>query len=198
MKKLAPLEKSHALLFTYWVNSSMGYNALEIDDERFIKRIIKNKDLQPNHKVETYTGISIIDLARIDRVAGVSKFFESVCPYHQKNIPTVLLEKVDYWDFGTVRRYWETMFQILRTYKTNSTHPFMRFLIQEKALKTWKIDLQKLSYHAGSKEVINLTQDNYSSCLGPSIILSGAGSEQSTNPTIIWNGYSEQVKLDSE
>jgi NDP-sugar pyrophosphorylase family protein len=195
MKKLGSLGRGQALLFTYWVNSSMGYNALEVDDERFIKGIIKNNDLKPHQKVETYTGISIIDLSRIDRVPGVSKFFESVCPYHQKKISTVLLENVDYWDFGTVRRYWETMFQILRTYKTNSNHPFIRFLIQAKALKTWKIDLQKLSYHAVTKDVINLDQDHLSQCLGPSIILTGQGLKQNTTPTIFWNDSSEEVEL---
>lgn len=193
-KILTPLKHHHALLFTYWVNASLGYNALEISEDRYVKGIIKNKDLIPDQKVETYTGISIIDLNRLDRVEGVSNFFDSVCPFHKKNIPAVLLENVEYWDFGTVKRYWETMFNIIRIYKSQASHPFLRFLAQEKALKTWKIDLNKLSYHSNTDGVINLNQDAYSDCLGPAIILSGIPEEKSEAFSLYWNGFSEIVR----
>jgi len=193
-KILTPLKHHHALLFTYWVNASLGYNALEISEDRYVKGIKKNKDLIPDQKVETYTGISIIDLNRLDRVEGVSNFFDSVCPFHKKNIPAVLLENVEYWDFGTVKRYWETMFHIIRKYKSQASHPFLRFLVQGKALKTWKIDLNKLSYHSNIDGVINLNQDAYSDCLGPAIILSGIPEEKNEAFSLYWNGFSEIVR----
>jgi mannose-1-phosphate guanylyltransferase len=193
-KILTPLKHHHVLLFTYWVNASLGYNALEISEDRYVKGIKKNKDLIPDQKVETYTGISIIDLNRLDRVEGVSNFFDSVCPFHKKNIPAVLLENVEYWDFGTVKRYWETMFHIIRKYKSQASHPFLRFLVQEKALKTWKIDLNKLSYHSNIDGVINLNQDAYSDCLGPAIILSGIPEEKNETFSLYWNGFSEIVR----
>jgi mannose-1-phosphate guanylyltransferase len=193
-KILTPLKHHHVLLFTYWVNASLGYNALEISEDRYVKGIKKNKDLIPDQKVETYTGISIIDLNRLDRVEGVSNFFDSVCPFHKKNIPAVLLENVEYWDFGTVKRYWETMFHIIRKYKSQASHPFLRFLVQEKALKTWKIDLNKLSYHSNIDGVINLNQDAYSDCLGPAIILSGIPEEKNEAFSLYWNGFSEIVR----
>src|SRR5665647_462597 len=52
---LEPFKKSPATLFTYWVNSSLGYNALEHDGKRMVKGIISNKDLPPNTTIETYT-----------------------------------------------------------------------------------------------------------------------------------------------
>lgn len=191
---LIPYETSPGVLFSYWVNSSLGYNALEIDSNRLVRNIIKNSELKPNQTVETYTGISCIDLTQLDKVTGVSKFFESVCPFEKKKIPAILLENIDYWDFGTAQRYWETCFQILRTYRTRSTHPFLRFLVQEKALKTWKIDLQNESYHSKFRSVINLNQDEEIKPLGPSIILCGGKAQPTSFPAIWWNELCEEVR----
>lgn len=191
---LAPYEKSSGVLFTYWVNSSLGYNALEIDSNRLVKSIVKNKDLQPEQTVETYTGISYVDLSQLEKVPGVSPFFESVCPFTKKDIPAILLENIDYWDFGTVKRYWETMFNIMNTYRTRSTHPFLRFLVQEKALKTWKIDLTHISYHAKSPKVINLNPDEEIKDLNSCIILTGRNAVKKEFRTVWWNELVEEVK----
>jgi NDP-sugar pyrophosphorylase family protein len=193
-KILTPFEKSAGVLFTYWVNTSLGYNALEIDGNRLVKSIVKNKDLPRNHTIETYTGISYIDLAQLTKTPGVSSFFDSVCPFTKKDIPAILLENVDYWDFGTVQRYRETCFNILQTYRVKSTHPFLRFLVQERALKTWKIDLQTLSYHAKSPKVVNLNPDIEIKDLGETIILAGQNAVKKDSPTIWWNELSEEIK----
>lgn len=193
-KILTPYQKHVGVLFSYWVNSSLGYNALEIDSNRLVKSIVKNKDIAPNSRVETYTGISFVDLAQLTKTPGVSPFFESVCPFDKKEIPAILLENVDYWDFGTVKRYWETCFNILQTYRVKSTHPFLRFLVQERALKTWKIDLQQIAYHAKSPNVINLNPDGEAKDLGPSIILAGQNVTKKNAPTVWWNDLSEEVK----
>jgi NDP-sugar pyrophosphorylase family protein len=190
---LAPFEKRPAALFTYRVNSSLGYNALEISGDRRVTGITRNKDLPPGTSVETYTGISYVDLAQLTKKPGPSKFFDSVCPFTEKEIPAILLENVDYWDFGTVRRYWETCFEILKTYRTRSTHPFLRFLVQEKALKTWKIDLAKLSYHAAAPGVINLGPDPEPRDLGPTIVLAGEAAARRPVPGIWWNELVEDV-----
>ncbi len=191
---LTPYEKYSGVLFTYWVNSSLGYNALDIDSKRLVKSIVKNKELKPDQTVETYTGISYVDLAQLEKTPGVSPFFESVCPFTKKDIPAILLENVDYWDFGTVKRYWETCFNILSTYRVRSTHPFLRFLVQEKALKTWKIDLTNTSYHAKAPKVINLNPDEEIKDLNPSIILTGQKAQKSDFKTVWWNDLMEEVK----
>jgi NDP-sugar pyrophosphorylase family protein len=191
---LTPYEKKSGVLLSYWVNSSLGYNALEIDANRLVKNIIQNKDLPQNKTVETYTGISYIDLAKLKKVPGRSAFFESVCPYKETEIPAVLLENVDYWDFGTVKRYWETTFKLLRVYRERSTHPFIRFLVTEKALKTWKIDLQNLGYHAKSPQVINLNADEEIKELQPTIILKGFEVSKKSDPAIWYNDIVDLIK----
>lgn len=191
---LTPYEKYSGVLFTYWVNSSLGYNALDIDSKRLVKSIVKNKELRPDQTVETYTGISYVDLAQLEKTPGVSPFFESVCPFTKKDIPAILLENVDYWDFGTVKRYWETCFNILSTYRVRSTHPFLRFLVQEKALKTWKIDLTNMSYHAKAPKVINLNPDEEIKDLNSSIILTGQKAQKSDFKSVWWNDLMEEVK----
>jgi len=192
-KFLEPYAKSPSVLFTYKVNSSLGYNALELGPDRQVKGITQNKDLPSNSVIETYTGNSVVDLGQLDKVSGVSKFFDSVCPFKSKPIPTVLLDKIDYWDFGTLQRYWETCFKILETYRLQSNHPFLRFLVTEKALKTWKIDLTKLSYHAKSPRVINLQLEPEVNELAPTIILAGKEVRSSTRQTIWWNGISSEL-----
>lgn len=193
-KFLKPFAKAPAVLFSYWVNTSLGYNALDINEKREIKSITKNKDLAPNTKVETYTGISYVDLAQLAPVKGVSAFFDSVCPFKEKPIPAILLEKIDYWDFGTLKRYWETSFRILETYSSNSNHPFLRFLVGERAMKTWKIDLLKYSYNAKTPRVINLTEDVLTQDINPSIILNQASVKKTAGNVVWWNDLQEEVK----
>jgi NDP-sugar pyrophosphorylase family protein len=193
LKFLVPYEKYSAVLFTYEVNTSLGYNALEVDETRMIKRIIQNKDMPKDRIVETYTGISCIDLSKLEKIAGKSPFFESVCPFDKTSIPVISLKKMDYWDFGTIKRYWETMHRLLSVYRTRSTHPFLRFLVQERALKTWKIDLQRLSYHAKSTGVLNFNPDEESKILAPTIILEGFCDQQVASPSIWWRGIKADV-----
>lgn len=193
-KFLKPYAKAPGVLFSYWVNSSLGYNELEINEKREVKGITKNKDLAPNSKVETYTGISYIDLAQLTPVKGVSAFFDSVCPFKEKIIPAILLENIDYWDFGTLKRYWETSFKILDTYVVNSNHPFLRFLVNERAMKTWKINLTKISYNAQTPRVINLGPEALTQDIGPSILLTPAAVKKVNEPTVWWKDLSEEVK----
>ena len=187
-------KKAPAVLFNYWVNSSDGYNELQIDEQRYVVGIRKNKDIPLNSKVETYTGISWIDLSQLEPISGPSSFFDSVCPFKEKKIPAVILNQVDYWDFGTSNRYWDTCFRILKTYVENSTHPFLRFLVQEKALKTWKINLQKISYSSQNQRVINLTENEIPAGFVDKIILSPIKFDSQKNGKwIFWNSISQEV-----
>ena len=191
---LKPFAKAPSVLFSYWVNTSLGYNALEINDKREVTGIIKNKDMESGKRVETYTGISYVDLAQLTPVKGVSSFFDSVCPFKEKPVPAILLEKTDYWDFGTLKRYWETSFKILETYSQNSNHPFLRFLVTERAMKTWKIDLLKFSYNAKATRVINLAPEALTQELGPAIILNETAVKKVPGNVVWWNEIHEEVK----
>jgi mannose-1-phosphate guanylyltransferase len=190
---LEPHSKKPSVLFSYWVNSTLGYNALEINPKRIVTGITKNADLPQAKTVETYTGISVIDLAQLDKVSGVSKFFDSVCPYQKKEVTAILLENIDYWDFGTVKRYWESMHRILSTYRVNSNHPFLRFLVNERAMKTWKIDLQGLGYHSRTPGVINLTPFDAPPVKGPMIVMGEKWPTEGQAKTIYWDDLKENV-----
>jgi choline kinase len=193
---LSPVESEPVILLNYLVNSSDGYNALELHPNGKVKGIIKNQDLPRNKMIPTYTGISLIDLGELNRVRGPSKFFESVCSLDHGVGTSLLLEKIDYWDFGTVQRYWESMFRILETYRKHSVHPFLRFLVEQKALKSWKINLKTLSYHAKTPMVVNLSDHEVTEELGPSIILNQALWKKKSLPTIWWGDLAEEVKLE--
>ena len=192
-KFLAPYSKSPGVLFSYLVKNNLGYNALDINEKREVKSITKNDKLAPDLISETYTGISFIDLSQLTPVKGVSSFFDSVCPFNEKTISAILLKDIDYWDFGTLKRYWDTSFRILETYSKNSNHPFIRFLVSEKAMKTWKIDLIKFSYNAKAPKVINLAPDLYSEDTKPAIFLNGSPAKKTASNVIYWNNLSEEV-----
>lgn len=194
-RQLEPFKKYSGVLFTYWVNSSLGYNALNVGANRLVTGITKNKDLAPATKIETYTGISFIDLSKLKKIPGKSAFFDSVCPFNETEIPAVLLENVDYWDFGTVQRFWETTHKILSVYRVQSTHPFLRFLVTERALKTWKINLQTLSYHAKAPGVINLTSEELTTDMGNHIIMGEVLPKISGQNKVWWKDLSEDVKV---
>jgi mannose-1-phosphate guanylyltransferase len=192
MGALTAYEKYPVVLFNYHVNSADGYNALEVDGKRVVKSLIKNKDLKPDTQIETYTGNALVDLSKLEKIPGVSKFFDSVANFQKKEIAAVLVSG-EYWDFGTVKRFWETSFQLLETYRQNSNHPFLRFLVEQRALKTWKINLNTFSYHAKTPRVINLTPDEIN-VAGPMIVMGNAKPGKAANK-VWWNEYHEEVKL---
>jgi NDP-sugar pyrophosphorylase family protein len=194
-KILEPYKAEACTLFSYFVDPKLGYNALEITPERMMSGIVKNKDLQTTDLIETYTGISFVDLSKLKKISGASPFFESVANFKDIKIPVILLKNVDYWDFGTVKRYWETCFRILSLYKVQSTHPFLRFLVQERALKTWKINLQQDSYNAKSHRTINLAEAELGPEIKQAIVLDGTAKPQASERSMLWwKDLSEEVK----
>ncbi|MFA5583240.1 MAG: NTP transferase domain-containing protein, partial [Bacteriovoracaceae bacterium] len=143
---LKKLTSSPVLLFSYQVDPRLGYNCLELTPQNTLKAIIPAADLKNTSSGVTYTGISLIDLSKISAHSGKSSFFESVASFKNRDILVESVGNIDYWDFGTAQRYWLTMRRVIATYKVNSIHPFLRFLVNSKALKSWKINHNHLSY----------------------------------------------------
>ncbi|MFY7994288.1 MAG: sugar phosphate nucleotidyltransferase [Bacteriovoracaceae bacterium] len=158
-KRLAPFEKDPLILFNYLIDPKDGYNSLVCNTDREIIELKKNADILHLDRAETYTGISLIDLSVLDKIFGPSKFFESVCPFMKKKVKAVLLMDIDYWDFGTVSRFWKTSFLIMETVLKNPAHPFIEFLCRNEALDLDKVNPKLKSYYAESSEVINLSND---------------------------------------
>lgn len=157
--RISSFKNDPLILFNYLIDPKDGYNALVCNEDREVIELKKNADIIHLKEAETYTGISLIDLASLDKISGASKFFETVCPFTKKTVKAILLNDVDYWDFGTVSRFWKTNFLIMETAIKNRSHPFIQFLARHEALDFDKINITQKSYYAESANVINLSDD---------------------------------------
>lgn len=158
------------LLLTWLVNTTQGYNQVKSDESRRFLGVVPNASLPRDTLIETYSGNSLINLARLQPTEGVSAFFDSVAPPKSKII-TAKIEAKNYWDFGTARRYFDSMFRILKFVAKKNEDEFISFLRDEGSLRVEKIDLHKLSYSSDCEEVINLSSCPISGKLTSSIVL---------------------------
>ncbi len=131
---LKDLDQLETLLYSYDVNSSDGYNALDVEGH-FLKGIILNKNLSSDKVIQTYTGMSLIKLDTLKPVAGLSKFFDSVANPKLYKVGVKQISELEYWDFGTLDRYLFTIKNVLK----NPDSDFYNFLVQEEALLTAKV-----------------------------------------------------------
>lgn len=169
------------LLFAYNVNSNDKYNALVTSNNKLVDIIDKTK-IEDNKIVETYTGMSLINLEKLSPCLGESNFFESVANYKKANIIVQNIEKSNYWDFGTLPRYWNSIFSILENIDSNE--PFVEFLKSNKGIITKKI--KGNSYNSDKDNCINLTKDIQE--IENAIILNASkASDIKTGKKIIWN-----------
>lgn len=146
------------LIFSYNVSSNDMYNALVIDKKRLVN-ITKNEEIVRDKIIQTYTGMSIINLSRLNRVEGKSNFFESVASFKTSDIGVFNIKDSVYWDFGTLVRYENSMFSILEKFKSND--PFIEFLKEKNAIETKKVDSKILSYDSKAKKCINLSGKDF-------------------------------------
>lgn len=144
-------------LVTFKVNSSDGYNAL-ISSSGKLSSIENNKNIPRNKLIDTYTGLSIIDLSSLEKISGESKFFESVANPKKRKVRLLSMKDSSYWDFGTIDRYAKSSFKVL-SLKEGS--PFFDFLVSSNALNKEKISYQKNSYGTDTKKnCINLSGED--------------------------------------
>ena len=163
---LALLESKSTVLLGYEVNSNDLYNALELDDKQSFKGVIPNKEIERNQKMVTYTGNCFIDLSRLRKSSGLSKFFDTVANPIEDQVAVMVLEKFEYWDFGTLKRYHDSHFQLL----SSRDSKFYGFLEEVNAIDP---SLIEGDHCYNCSEGINLTGKSNKKAYGPhSIILS--------------------------
>ena len=119
-------DQSAVCLLSYSVDKLDGYNALEIIDGKF-KGIIQNSDVQ-SKAFDTYTGMSCINLDKLEKVSGESKFFSSIANPNKRDVSVLNIETSRYWDFGTIHRYYKSMFLIVDALNATDLDPFVEFL----------------------------------------------------------------------
>lgn len=159
-----------SVLLSYTVSRSEGYNALFSKDD-LVKKIIPNKEMDQD-EFETYIGMSLIKLSNLNPIPGESKFFDTVADLKNKRIAKVNIEDSIYWDFGTLKRYYDSMFKLCEevsvAHKAKNIDRFVSFLLDSKALSPSLV--KRNSYNSDIENVINLS--NQEVCIENTIYLS--------------------------
>lgn len=127
-EKLAEFELSSksasSTLLVYSVDPSSGYGGLKIKANR-ATGLIKGSEAKDKNELVTYTGMSCINLEDLNRCSGKSNFFKSVVNFEKDLVSVVNVDDCEYWDFGTLKRYKESMLKL-----GNSKDKFIDFLIE--------------------------------------------------------------------
>ncbi len=150
---LEKLQTADSVLFTYEVNQRDGYSTLDIRGDE-LKGIVANSELSKGSRAQTYTGMSLIRLEKLEEFQGKSSFFKTIANPKNNLVKTIEISGLEYWDFGTVNRYHESMFKTL-SQTTSSFYNFLR--------KTKSIDIEKnFGQSYGGDAGINLTNESQS------------------------------------
>ena len=73
---------------------------------------IKTQAIVPQ-EYNTYSGVCVVNLKKLNFVAGKSDFFQTVAKYEDGKVKIVEPHGFEYWDFGTTERYFSSMFRVL-------------------------------------------------------------------------------------
>lgn len=129
-------EVNDTTLLTYTVNSNDKYNGI-LSRGDLVQAIKPNAEYQRDEHHETYTGMSIINLESLDPIQGESKFFDTVADFNKLRVGKINIKDSHYWDFGTLERYYSSMFKILEM--INSEDPFVNFLKRQESIDVLKV-----------------------------------------------------------
>lgn len=165
---LSLLENYAACLFMIKVDKTGKYNQVQIKenaDGLFFDKIIKSVDVS-DQTFWTYSGNSLVNLDKIPKHRGKTSFYETVARYEHESIPVIKLEKLSYWDFGTLPRYLDSLKKIIGVIKEKDKDEFVQFLIQKDALNLSKLNPAEFSYNSKSSQVLD-----FSPFSGPKITL---------------------------
>ncbi len=112
-------ESALAHLFAIKVDPRHGYN----------ETVITNGCLQSIQKPQaaesycTYSGVGIINLSMLNYFVGESSFFNTVCNFKENKVLMSTPHEYEYWDFGTLDRYIESMGKVAKS--QNSMNKFL-------------------------------------------------------------------------
>ena len=152
---LKKLSDHSSVLFGLKVKSGSGYNETVLVDEQ-LSSIEKPKD---NSDYFTFSGTAIINLETLRNVKGESSFFKTVADYKNKPIAMLKDDQVEYWDFGTLKRYQDSMFKITEMINEGSETPFIDFLVINKSIKKELVSNNNYNSKTG-KFIIDLAGTN--------------------------------------
>lgn len=102
------LSTSRAVLFGIKADRDSYYN------ETVINNGLLTEIRKPSGENDfiTYSGLGLIKLDDLNPVAGITKFFQTVCNYNKEAIRFITPAEYEYWDFGTLEIYSENIKKI--------------------------------------------------------------------------------------
>lgn len=124
------MQGKSGLLFAYEVESSKGYNSLNVENGYFCG-VTPNKVFFENRNILTYTGMSILALDQIVPKEGPSSFFSSIITEQREIFLVENISKYEYWDFGTLERYHQSILSIAE----RQSGDFFEFIVSEGAIE---------------------------------------------------------------
>ncbi|MBL7664138.1 MAG: hypothetical protein JNM93_03310 [Bacteriovoracaceae bacterium] len=197
-KKLKEIEKHFsnykAVLMAVKVDPIWGHGQTLLDKDDHLSKIIPNKEITSQDSIYTYSGLGFIDLAKLKPSKGKSSLYDSVVTYKTDPIKMVKVDEYEYWDFGTIDRYWHSLFQILIDEKVKKESSFIEFLHEKGAINQASLNLEKLSYNA-DKFSINLSSQAWSSSKPGQIVLASRHKAVSAEgPGVICGELFEKVE----
>lgn len=129
-----------------------NYNEIKVQKDRLV-----GIERPSRERFCTYSGMGIINLKNLDLIKGYSNFFDTVADFKNKEV-LFIQNTGEYWDFGTLDRYYHSLFQILKKHHQSKSGPFIEFCLTTGTLLEEKIDGVLHSYNHNSSNTINLSR----------------------------------------
>ena len=134
-------EEKGSCLIANDITGATGYNRILVDDNSLIDI---ESDYNSKEKSFTFSGMGYLNLELIKPDHGNSSFFDTVCNYKDRKIGIHLLKNQEYWDFGTLNRYFESCFKLFN--KTSEDYSFFKVFSKPSVMNSDKCHLVDNSY----------------------------------------------------
>ena len=183
------IKKHPVVLFSVEVEGKYGEVVTQDD---FLVEIVGSSSPK---KCITYSGMGLVNLEELDNIPGVSSFFTSVADYKSQKIPMLFGEN-EYWDFGTIERYYHSVFALLKKVIQKEQGPFVDFFLEKRGLIMDKVNNKKNSYNHDSANTVNLSAfpvQNHDDC--HAIVLSLEKSREIKTPGIYCDNLVEKMEF---
>ena len=130
------------------ITGNPGYNRTIFDNDFNLTKIESEYDY--NKKSYTFSGMGFIKLDLLNPTEGISSFFDTVCNYKNREIGIYPLGEHEYWDFGTLQRYFSSCFKMFNN--LSKKYQFFDYFPKTVFLDTAKVDEQNASYANEKKD----------------------------------------------
>ncbi|MCK5884849.1 MAG: NTP transferase domain-containing protein [Bacteriovoracaceae bacterium] len=128
---LDELSISDVVLFGITVPSGKGYRETILEGSTLTEIAPPSVS---GHSYNTYSGVGLVALDKLTPRVGAQAFFNSVADFKSRKINMLLPESYEYWDFGTVERYWESSFKLL----SQKNSKFYHFMVRSNSIVSEK------------------------------------------------------------